>query len=194
MRNVIILLRFRAVAVGVVLAAGLVGCGPPPNRIYIQTFDEPLAPKKYNTDFAEAYFGKAADGGLDILLRWKQPTQADPTQDIEQIVHAHAFWTPVLGTTRAEASMINATLRFMILTPPTGVEYDGAGFVTFKVDRTGNILDGRIESGELVPRQAVGGARKPFGPARISGRIQATQNRRQILRLLHEADLNLRSP
>lgn len=186
--------RFSAVVFGIYLTAGVFGCTPLPNRIYIETFDDPLAPKKYTTDFAEAYFARAADGGLDVLLRWKQPTQADPTQDIEQIVHAHAFWTPVLGTTRAEASMLNATLRFMILTPPTGVEYDGAGFITFKLDRSGNILDGRIESGELTPRQTVGGAQKPFGPARISGQIQATQNRRQILRFLQEAELRLRSP
>jgi hypothetical protein len=176
------------------MIAALLGCGPQPNRIYVETFDEPLAPRRYTTDFTEAYFGRAADGGLDILLRWKQPTQADPTQDIEQIVHAHAFWTPVLGTTRAEASMLNATLRFMILTPPTGVDYQGAGFITFDIDRSGDILDGRIENGEVTPRQVAGGAAKPFGPARISGRIHATRNRRQILRLLHEAELNLRSP
>lgn len=165
-----------------------------PNRVYVETFNEPLAPKKYSTDFTEAYFAKAADGGLDILLRWRRPTQADPTQEMEQIVHAHAFWVPVLGTTRAEASMLNATLRFMILTPPTGVGYQGAGFLTFTIDRSGDVLDGQIESGELTPRQVAGGAKTPFGPARISGKIHATRNRRQLLRILHEADLNLRSP
>ncbi len=177
---------------GLSLGLVLVGCAPPPNRIYIETFNEPLAPKKYTTDFTEAYFGRSADGGLDILLRWKQPTQADPTQEMEQIIHAHAFWVPVYGTTRAEASMLNTTLRFMILTPPTGVGYQGAGFLTFTIDRAGQNLDGRIESGELAPRQAVGGARKPFGPARISGRVRAVQDRRQLLRLLQEAERNLR--
>lgn len=176
---------------GLPLGLVLVGCAPPPNRIYIETFEEPLAPKKYTTDFTEAYFARSADGGLDILLRWKQPTQADPTQEMEQIVHAHTFWVPVYGTTRAEASMLNTTLRFMILTPPTGVGYQGAGFLTFTIDRAGERLDGRIESGELAPKQAVGGARKPFGPARISGRIRAVRDRRQLLRLLQEAERNL---
>ncbi len=184
----------RAAAVGLPALALLAGCGPVPNRIYIQTFSEPMAPVKYSTDFTEAWFARSADGGIDILLRWNQPTQADPTQNMEQIVHAHAFWTPVLGTTRAEASMLNAMLRFMILTPPTGVGYQGAGFLTFQINRAGDTLEGSIESGELVPRQLVGGAQQPFGPARISGRIRATESRRQVLRLLHEADRKLLAP
>jgi hypothetical protein len=189
------IIRAARAAVAVpLLAVVLGGCAKTPNRIYVETFNDPLAPKKYNTDFTEAYYAKAADGGLDLLLRWKQPTKADPTQEMEQVIHAHAFWTPVLGTTRAEASMINATLRFMILTPPTGVGYEGAGFITFKIDPKQRILDGQIESGELVPKQSVGGAKKPFGPARISGTIRAIESRRQILRLLQDAELNLRSP
>jgi len=139
----------------------------------------------------EAYFAQAADGGLDILLNWKQPTQTDPTQEIQQVVFAHAFWTPRPGTTRANASMLNATLRFMILTPPTGVGYSGAGFLTFAVSRDGTVLDGTIESGELTPTTLAGGAKAPFGPARISGRIRAEQDRRQVVRLLQDADLKL---
>ncbi len=178
---------------GTAMLGWAAGCGTPPNRIYIQTFSEPAAPRKYLTDFTEAYFARSADGGVDILLRWNEPAQADPTQYTEQIVHAHSFWTPVLGTTRAEASMINASLRFMILTPPTGVGYEGAGFLSFQINRAGDTLEGRIESGELSPRQVAGGAKEPFGPARIEGRIRAVNNRRQLLRLLHEAERKLRT-
>lgn len=182
---------FAAVACAALLAA--TGCGPVPNRLYVETFPDGATPQRYRTDFAESWFARAPDGGFDILLRSNQPSELDPRQHTEQIIHAHAFWAPVLGTTRAEPSMINATLRFIILTPPTGVGYGGAGFLTFKIDSKGETLEGTIESGELVPKQVAGGARQPFGPARVSGRIVATENRRQVLRLLHEAERQLQA-
>ncbi len=110
---------------------------------------------------------------------------------MEQIVYARAIWKPTYGTTRAEASMINALLKFAILTPPTGVCYEGAGFLTFKMSRDGDTIDADIESGELGPTRLVGGARQPFGPARITGRIVATRNRRELLRYLHDAERKL---
>lgn len=183
-----------SVLAGVVTYLVAAGCGGVPNRILIETFNEPLSPRKYVTHFTEAYFARAADGGLDILLNWKQPTQADPTQEMQQVVFAHAFWTPRPGTTRAETSMLNATLRLMILTPPTGVGYAGAGFLTFTLSRDGTVLDGTIESGELAPATLAGGATPPFGPARISGRIRAAEDRRRVVRLLQEAELKLGLP
>lgn len=184
------------VRVHAIMAAGLMlaGCQRPvPNRIAITTYDDPLSPRVYTTDFTEAYFSEAP-GGLEVLLRWKEPSRLDPTQDIEQVVHVRAFWKPVPGITRAERDMLNASLQFMILTPPTAVCYEGAGFLTFRLDRQGRTLTGDLESGELAITRTVGGAQQPFGPARISGHIQAVNDRRQLVRLLHDAQIMLGVP
>lgn len=183
-----------AAAIVAALGAALGGCGSPPNRILIETHTADGVPQTYSTDFADAVFAPTADGGYDVVLRWKQPTDVDPTQDMEQLLYARVLWTPRPGVTRAEATMINARTAYTILTPPTGVRYEGGCFLSFKLNRAGTRLTGRIESGELAPLRLVGGARQPFGPARISGRIDARLDRRTTARLLHDIDVKLGTP
>lgn len=171
----------------------LAGCQKPVNRITIETFAEPLRPERYATDFPEAYFAETPRGGLEILLRWRQPSSLDPTQQMEQVVHIETFWKPRYGTTRAEATMINARLRFAILTPPTGVAYEGGGFLTCTMSRDGSVLDATLESGNLAPARVAGGAKEPFGPARVSGVIRAVRDRRNVVLLRQEAERKLGS-
>jgi len=157
------------------------GCGPRVTRIELETYDAAGQPSRHYTEFTRAAFKQISDGRIELVLRSEQPSQIDPTQTITQVVHVQTFWTPRLGITYAEASQINARIQYAILTPPTGVRYDGGAFVSYKIDGLTGELVGWIESGELSPKFQMGNAVEPFGPARISGTFRAVENPGEVV-------------
>lgn len=154
----------------------LVGCGPKVTRIELQAFDESGAASHHFTEFTRASFKRTTDGRIELVFRSQQPSQVDPTQNIIQIIHVQTFWTPRHGVTYADSSQINARVHYAILTPPTGVRYDGGAFVSYKIDSLTGEAVGWIESGELSPKFRMGNAVEPFGPARITGHFRATED------------------
>lgn len=161
------------------LAVGLllpVGCGPKVTRIELQTFEANGTTSRHYTDFTRAYFKRLPDGRIELSMRSQQPSRIDPTQVITQVVHLQTFWNPRPGTTYFESSQVNTRIQYAILTPPTGVRYDGGAFVSYKIDRLTGEAVGHIESGDLAPKFRMGNAIEPFGPARVTGTFRATEN------------------
>jgi hypothetical protein len=177
------------------LAAAAAGCrAPDRTRIELETFDDGGKSSRHYTDFAHASFRTLSDGRIELVLRSQQPSRVDPTQVINQVVYVQTFWNPRLGVTYAESTQVNARIQYAILTPPTGVRYDGGGFVTYEIDsRTGEAA-GRIESGDLAPRYRMGNAVQPFGPARISGTFRARENAGQVVNGLQMLDSQFTQP
>lgn len=156
--------------------AAIAGCGPKGTRMNLVTYNEAGQANAHYTDFAQAYFKRQSDGRIDLVFESCQPSRVDPTQMITQIVHVQSFWTPQPGRTYVESSQVNARMQYAILTPPTGLRYDGGGFVTYKIDkRTGEAV-GYVESGDLAPAYRMGDAVEPFGPAKIYGHFRAREN------------------
>jgi len=166
-------------AVAVLLALGgclVIGCEVPvrQTRLDLTVFEQDGRQHHHYSDFTEASYQLSPGGTLELVLRSERPSSLDPTQLITQIVYLKTFWQPMPGTTYVEASQINARVQYAMLTPPTGVRYDGGAFVSFHIDKRTGELTGRIESGSLAPRFRMGDAVEPFGATRFTGTVRAT--------------------
>jgi len=160
---------------------GLAGCGSKATRIELTTYDAQGVPERRYTEFQQASYSRAQDGMLELVLRSDRPSSVDPTQNITQIVYIKTFWNPEPGTTYADATQINARIQYAMLTPPTGIRYDGGGFVHAKMNKRTGEMVGTIEGGSLRPRYRLGNASDPFGPCRIAGTFRAKENARVVV-------------
>jgi hypothetical protein len=171
---------------GLLMATGCTGwIKPTETRLELVTHDE-QGRHDHFARFPRAYYAVNAAGLLELLLISEEPSTLDPTQNIRQIVYLREFWNPRPGKTYANATQINAEVTYAMLTPPTGVRYDGGAFLTYK--KEGNEIAGWIESGNVKPRYRMGGAIEPFGPATFKGTFRARENPARIVELRHELD------
>jgi len=167
-----------------IMALGLLavaGCGSSQTRIDLTTFDQDGRARNHYAEFRRASYQLSPGGTLKLVLRSAEPSMKDPTQTITQIVYVKSLWTPRPGTTFANASQINARVQYAIITPPTGVRYDGGAFLSYKLKRRTREMVGKIESGTLAPRLRMGDAVEPFGAARFTGTFCATENSRDVV-------------
>jgi hypothetical protein len=157
---------------GLLLLAGCRGA-PVGTRIDVATFDEAGQPKQHYTNFRGATYRLSPGGLLEVVMRAQRPSSVDPTQTIEQVLYIKSFWNPQPARSFIDSSQIDARAQFAMLTPPTGVRYDGTAMVTYRFDKKTRQLSGWIESGTLTPRFRMGNALEPFGPANFTGTFVA---------------------
>lgn len=173
---------------GMAILLAMVGCGERRTRIEIDAYNPGSERQRFYGDFAEAWYRHTEGGRLEIVLRNTAPSSIDPTQDITQVMLVDIFWMPRPGTTAVESTQINAQMQYALLTPPTGVRYDGAGFVTWKFDKFSGDLVGEIESGTLLPHYRLGDAVEPFASARIAGKFRAEEQPARVIQARHEIE------
>ncbi len=181
----------------IVCLAGLGGCRRPVTQVNVLSLRDPSAPRSYFSRFDESYFRFDSHGNLDLVLRGRNegdPERPGGAEVITEVVHVRAFWTPVPGKTFANASMINARARYTILTEAVGIAYEGAGFVSFRLDRKKRKLTGKLEAAQLTPVVERGDARDLFGPAQVTGEFLAHKDERQVIRILNEVRILLEPP
>jgi len=159
----------------------VLGCTGGETRIDLTTFDKNGQARRHYAEFRRASYRLSGGGTLELVLRSERPSSIDPTQTITQVVYLKSFWTPRPGTTYAEASQINARVQYALITPPTGVRYDGGAFLSYSLKRRTREIVGKIESGTLSPRLRMGDAVEPFGAARFTGTFCATENPRDVV-------------
>ena len=188
---------------GVTLAAliGAIGCAlatgceaPHTSRLDFTLFESDGRVNRHYANFSEAFYRMSAGGTLELVLRTEKPSTIDPTQTITQILYLKSFWRPVPGTTFVEATQINARVQYAVLTPPTGVRYDGGAFVSYKIDKRTGMLTGDIESGSLSPKFRMGDAVEPFGAARFTGHVRATEKPRDVVSTLQMLESQFSRP
>jgi len=169
------------------LLLAMAGCAAGPTRIEFTTFDTSGGSEHVYANFSSASYRKIQGGLIELVCRAETPSTLDPTQTITQIVFVRTFWHPQPGRTFVERTQLDGTVIYTVLTPPTGVRYDGAGFLTFKI-RDDGTMEGEIESGTLTPRYRMGDAVIPFSSARITGRIRAVENPRDVVNTLQSIE------
>ncbi len=166
----------------------IAGCGSAGGRLDLTTYNEQGQPQQHYADFRRVSYRQSPGGTLDLIFRSERPSSVDPTQTITQIVYVKTFWNPRPGTTFVEATQINARVQYAMLTPPTGVRYDGTAFISYKLDKHTGLLTGQFESGSLSPRFRMGDAIEPFGQARFTGSFSATENSRDVVQAIQTLD------
>ncbi|HSW44964.1 MAG TPA: hypothetical protein VLM89_05290 [Phycisphaerae bacterium] len=157
-------------------------------------FDPNGREHRHYADFQEASYQAMPGGVLELVLRSERPSSVDLTQTITQILYVKSFWRPQPGTTFVESSQINARAVYAVLTPPTGVRYDGGAFISYKIDRNTGELKGTIESGSLVPRYRLGDAVEPFGSCRFTATIRAAERPRDVVTTLQMLESRFSQP
>jgi len=174
----------------------VIGCEPlvRQTRLDLTVFEQDGRQHHHYTDFSAASYELSPGGTLELVLRSERPSSLDPTQTITQILYLKTFWQPMPGTTYVEASQINARVQYAMLTSPTGVRYDGGAFISFSIDKRTGILTGRIESGSLAPRFRMGDAVEPFGAARFTGTVRATERPRDVVNTLQMLESQFSQP
>jgi hypothetical protein len=175
-------------ALAVLICAG--GCGHGRARIELVTYDEDGTARHHYADFDRASYRQLPGGLVELAMRAERPSTIDPTQTITQILLIRTFWNPQPARTWAEATQINARVQYAMLTPPTGIRYDGAAFLTYR-KRRGQIT-GHVESATLAPRYRMGQAVEPFDTARFTGTIRAKENPGEVVRLAQTIEAQFR--
>jgi hypothetical protein len=182
-----ILDRMRRLLMAFLLGTALAGCSTHPTRLQFSTFDGENHCEQAYTYMSTGSYRKLPGGLIELVCRAERASTIDPTQTITQIVHLKTFWDPRPGTTFVESTQIDGDLSYAVLTPPTGVRYDGSGFLTYKLKKNGD-LEGKIESGTLSPRFSMGDAAIPFTNARLEGDVYARENPADVVNTIQSID------
>ncbi len=179
--------EFRRVLIRAAAALLLLGgCRGPITELRVRSFGPDSGPTDLFEQFDEGVFSRDARGNLDLVFHSVRPSRQDPSQVIRQTRHVNAFWVPMPGRTFVESTQCNATICYMIGTGPVSISYEGAGFVTFSINRFTGAMTGRIESGQLAPVRRVGQVKDLLGQAQISGQFRAREDKNRVLALLGE--------
>lgn len=172
--------RFAAIG-GVLWLALLSGCANEPSRMVLKAVDRAGVQESLSTEFRRCVYHRTAQGLIEVALKTEHPSTEDPTQTITQILYLRQIWNPRLGASFVDSTQVNARVEYAILSPPTGVRYDGSAFISYKIDKYTGELKGRIESGNLSPRYQMGDAIEPFPAARLTGTFRAVESPREVL-------------
>lgn len=170
-----------------VLAAGLLaamGCGC---AAYRPLQLEPLKNKAAIVEphFSGGYYYEDRDHTLYYVMRTHT---TDPTtgQRVEEGLVVRVFWRPVGGKTTMEKTGLNATWRYIVMTPTAIGMYEGAGFVRL-FGATGRArLPARIMDGDLRLTEASSKFVDNLGRARVRGNVSGRFSDVEATKMLHE--------
>lgn len=175
------LLPYRvALLIPVLLLAGLLtGCqsfGPLRIKPVVQTGKAELRPQ-----FTTSYYRVSRDGTYYFYLETTSPTRAGRV--IRQIALVRVFWRPIPGVTPILPTAINATFRYIVITPTGAGIYSGAGFIRIHNSRHARVMHASIADGELHLVSSSGYFNDPLGPARIVGDFHAIRSKAKTISL-----------
>jgi hypothetical protein len=170
--------------------ACVAGCSPGRARVELVTYDEDAVARHHYADFDRAVYRQMPGGLVELAMRAERPSTLDPTQTITQVLLIRTFWNPQPARTWVEATQINGHVQFAMLTPPTGIRYDGSAFLTYRI--RGDRMNAHVESASLAPRYRMGQAVEPFDTARFTGRLRAKENPAEVVRLAHMVEAQFR--
>ena len=141
----------------------------------------PVAPQ-----FSESYYFYDRDRNLYFVMR-SHTTDSATHKPVDQIATIRVFWHPKGGTTTLDASALNATLRYIVLTPDALGMYEGAGFVVLKSKDGANKFEARMVDGDMRLTQASANFNDTLGRARVRGYFSARYDDVRALDMLLEA-------
>ncbi len=163
------------------------GCTTTPyNRLTVVDYPHHSDSIQHYELFDDAYYQIDGAGLTHLILQKISLTSENPPQKIIQTFHIQSQWKPNPGLTYSDASMINATISYVIQKGNSGISYDGGGFASYKVQSSGTVLTGELEGAELQPLRNPSGDLRVFERVRISGRFRAIRDDRRVIRILRQ--------
>lgn len=160
----ILLLAFALLSPGCISTYGPLQIQP------LQNNNAVIVPK-----FSQSYYYFDRDQNLYFIMRGKTIDQSTG-KTIEQIVTFRVFWRPVGGKTSMNPTSINATYRYLLITPDSVGLYEGAGFVRLWGKNGTHKLKARIVQGDLRLTQATSNFVDSIGRGRMRGDFSALYN------------------
>ena len=116
-----------------------------------------LTPVKTTTPvvprFTQNYYYFDRDQDLYFVMR-SHSTDAASGKPVDQIATVHVFWHPQGGVTTLNSSALNATFRYLVMTPDAVGMYEGAGFVRLFSKMGAGKFNARITDGDMRLSQA----------------------------------------
>ncbi|MEK7730720.1 MAG: hypothetical protein AAB363_02575, partial [Planctomycetota bacterium] len=164
------------------------GCSVHPAAFEIVDYRDPGDAKRYRETFDEAYYDLDNQGNVNIVLRRSSGRSGAGESDVTQIVRIRSVWRPVPGKTGSHATQINATVSYYIVGGRIGDTFEGAGSVFFTQNRGKDTLSGSLDRAVLRPKRQLSPGEPLFARAELSGEFRAARDRRQVVRIMNEAD------
>jgi hypothetical protein len=130
----------------------------------------PVQPK-----FKESYYYFDRDHTLYLIMR-SQTKDAATGKPVDQIATFRIFWRPVGGRTTMESTALNATYRYVLMTPDAVGMYEGAGFVRLWGADGVHKLKARVMDGDLRLTESSSKFVDTLGRSRLRGNITAVYN------------------
>lgn len=190
---------------------GAVGCAPP-NRVSVESRKDPFFPELLETTLDKCVYRIDSSGQVHIAGRTgteaatRRATArttreavggtttlpasvgAGPHGAIEQLLHVRMFFTPRPGKTAADPTMIDAHLRYLIVTAGGTALYGGTGFVTVDTPKRDQPMRVHVESSQLKLLHTTGDPPPDLGELRIRGKLRAQSDPTAAVDLLREID------
>lgn len=141
----------------------------------------PVAPR-----FNQSYYFLDRDRNLHFVMR-SQTMDAVSATPIDQVVTVRVFWRPRGGVTTLNATALNATFRYLIMTPQSLGMYEGAGFVRLSSKDGARKFEARFIDGDMRLTQASANFNDTLGRARVRGYFSALYNDARAFDMLLEA-------
>ncbi len=153
---------------------------------------EPIAKKGavIQPKFGDAYYRYDEDGTMYVVAR---STTVDKVtgQSVDQIFTARIFWRPVGGKTSMNKTSLNATYRYVLMSPNAVGVYEGAGFVRLWGKKGSKTIEARVMDGDLRLTEASVTFNDTIGRARMRGRILAKNDEAKALDMHLQAHRDL---
>ncbi len=170
------------------LPTALFGCSVRPSGFEIVDYQDGGVAKRYSETFDEAYYDLDPQGNVNIVLRREGGREGAGRSEVKQIICIRGVWRPVPGRTGTHSTQINATVSYYIVGGRIGDTLEGAGSVYFTQNRKEDTLSGTLEHAVLRPQRQLAPGEPLFARAELSGEFLAIRDRRQVVRIMNDAD------
>jgi hypothetical protein len=125
--------------------------------------------------FNEGFYRVTRDHTYHFYLQTVHHAAGKGQPAVTQIAIINVFWRPVPGITPILSSAINATIRYIVITPGGIGMYQGAGFVRLFNSRGARVMHAAIVDGDLRLTGESGYFKDALGPSRIRGNFNAVR-------------------
>jgi hypothetical protein len=137
-----------------------------------------IAPK-----FSSSYYYYDRDRNLQFVLR-SESTDRATGKPITQIATIRVFWHPKGGVTTLNRAALNATFRYLVMTPDSVGMYEGAGFVRPSSKDGAARFNARVIDGDMRLTQASANFNDTLGRSHFRGYFSAVYNDARAVDLL----------